>query len=64
MEQQNSASKVINRLSERVASLVRENTIMSVVIEELQAENKNLTDRLEPKDAPKSIKEEKPKAKK
>ena len=48
MNKQDTASKVIDRLSVRIAGLVKDNTVMSVMIEELQAEVKRLTP--EPKD--------------
>ena len=48
MNNQDTASKVIDRLSVRIAGLVKDNTVMSVMIEELQAEVKRLTP--EPKD--------------
>ena len=43
MSNQDTASKVIDRLSLNVARLVRENTILSVMVEELQEEVKRLT---------------------
>lgn len=44
MKEQDTANKVINILSEKVALLIRENTIMSVMIEELNQEIKTLTE--------------------
>lgn len=38
MNKQDTASKVIDRLTARVATLTRENAILSVMVEELQEE--------------------------
>ena len=43
MNQHDTASKVIARLTQQIAGLVKDNTVMSVMIEELQAEVKRLT---------------------
>ena len=43
MNNQDTASKVISRLTQQIAGLVKDNTVMSVMIEELQAEVKRLT---------------------
>lgn len=43
MNKQDTASKVISRLTQQIAGLVKDNTVMSVMIEELQAEVKRLT---------------------
>ena len=48
MNNQDTASKVIDRLSARIAGLTRENTILSVMVEELQAEVKRLTEEKKP----------------
>ena len=50
MNNQDTASKVIDRLSVRIAGLVKDNTVMSVMIEELQAEVKRLMPAPEKKD--------------
>jgi len=47
-KQQDTASKVIDRLTASVAGLTRENAILSVMVEELQEEVKRLTEEKKP----------------
>ena len=50
MNNQDTASKVIARLTQQIAGLVKDNTVMVVMIEELQSEVKRLTPAPEKKD--------------
>ena len=47
MSNQDTASKVIDRLTARIAGLTRENAILSVMLEEQQAEIKKLQEPIE-----------------
>ena len=47
MNNQDTASKVIARLTAQIGSLIKDNTVMAVIIEEQQAEIKKLQEPIE-----------------